>query len=353
MHVLMQKSFFKARTVPEMIQYAPKQIYTHRALVERIMDLQDTDVIELRSPFAPLIFKAKHRKSTALADRSEYRHGSLLTLHQPRTQQEAYEYARNRITPLMDRMRSFDALNQIPQEAINYMGISWRPVQGRDTRLRIVPFDALLEGAKLYAYSEQANTKITIDDRYTAAQRAASEGATIFCQVPSRTQKKPRYQVNLAHVPVVENVANYATILSLRSQFEEGRESQRTSYLHHLRFNQSDNATSSDVHVFGPHEIAAYLKIINQTWKGINHTVPLTMNPFPLPSRVWAGLYDRLNNNVLVYDPTLQTKPKLRHLHLVEKCRILARSIPVLGAYETMYWDPSRDGKVRDYWSQS
>ncbi len=33
----------------------------------------------------------------------------------------------------------------------------------------------------------------------------------------------------------------------------------------------------------------------------------------------------------------------------MKKCILIGRSISVLGAEETMYWDPGRDGRLRDY----
>jgi len=56
-----------------------------------------------------------------------------------------------------------------------------------------------------------------------------------------------------------------------------------------------------------------------------------------------------LNNNVLIYDPSLQSKDKLRKPHIVEKSVLLARAIRVFGHDETAYCDPVRDGKLRDY----
>ena len=55
-------------------------------------------------------------------------------------------------------------------------------------------------------------------------------------------------------------------------------------------------------------------------------------------------------SDTFVINLTLAGKDKLRNLHLDEKCIILARSIAVKGPYETAFWDPRRDGHIKDYW---
>ncbi len=98
---------------------------------------------------------------------------------------------------------------------------------------------------------------------------------------------------------------------------------------------------------FSPHDIAAYLAIVRDTVKQHNLT-PLEMNPFSIPSRQEVDFYKKLCNNILIFDPTLKNR-KTRKLHLDEKCILIARSIGVLGHDETMYWEPERDGRLRDY----
>jgi len=69
-------------------------------------------------------------------------------------------------------------------------------------------------------------------------------------------------------------------------------------------------------------------------------------------SRKGADIDRRVRNNVLIFDPTLTSKHKLRKLHLAERSILLARAIGKFGHDEIAYWEPGRDGKIKDYdWS--
>ncbi|MEK6819423.1 MAG: hypothetical protein AABY10_05840, partial [Nanoarchaeota archaeon] len=85
-----------------------------------------------------------------------------------------------------------------------------------------------------------------------------------------------------------------------------------------------------------------------------HNMTPMEMNPFALTSRHGASFYNRLNNNVVIFDPSLRSKHKHRKLHLAEKCILWARAIGKFGHDDIAFWDPSRDGKLKDYdWSIS
>ena len=344
-----KKEFFRKLTPREMReQFAVERSYTTRGLVERIWELDGTsEAIELRASLLPPALLAQFSTGAA-ASRKEFKHGELIPVRQPKTRQDACEFP---YIPLVYRMQAFASVFQgKKEEEIDVLGISWYPVQGRDRRKRVVPFEVVLEGTKLYCYAVHRAGGITLQGKYTQANRVKTEGGTILCEVPSRTEHAERYKVNLVHVPLVRVKENNAIILSLRTQYEEGGEPERVTFLHHLRYTREKEPESSDIFVFGPHDIAAYLAVTRRYWRGIENTVPLEMNPFPLPAKKWARYYDKLDNNTMIYDPTLTSKEKLRNLHIVEKCLLLARSISVKGAYETAFWDPARDGKLSDYW---
>jgi len=76
---------------------------------------------------------------------------------------------------------------------------------------------------------------------------------------------------------------------------------------------------------------------------------PMEMNPFALISKFEKEFAMKLDNNIIIFDPSLRSREKTRHLHLAEKCILLARSIGVFGHDSTMYWDPVRDGRLKDY----
>jgi hypothetical protein len=345
---MVKKAFFRKRTPEEIAKLKVKRIYTQRGLVERIWDLDpNAEAIELRAPLIPAKFFLR-AKSAAEASRKDYKHGSLIHVDQPESRREAYEYP---YTPLDARMKAIDeALRDKKEEEINFIGISWQPVQGTDRRWRVIPFDVPIEGVKIYNYAVHRAGGIEVQEKYTDAGAVKREGGQILCKVPSRTKGRERYEINLVHVPLQLGKEANAIIWSLRSQYEGGKEPERMTFLHHLRYEAPKTQKSSDIFVFGPHEVAAYLAIIRKYWDGLNNTAPLTANPFPLPSKAFASYSDKIDSNLLVYDPTLTSKDKLRNLHLDEKCILLARAIKVKGSWSTVFWDPSRDGHIKNYW---
>ena len=344
-----QKSFFVKQTPEEMRNTLKvKQIFMQRSLVDHIWNLdKKNEAIEIRTSLIPAAFRAQV-KTQARASRKNYKHGLVINLDQPQTREQAYEYP---YTPLIARMRSLEtSLRDLREEEINFIGLAWHPVQTRDRRWRVVPFDAALEGTKLYDYAVNRAGNIEVNEKYTEAAVVQREGGQVFCSVPSRTKGRKRYNLTLMNVPIKQGKEKNAIIWGLKSQYEIGAEPERTTFLHHLRYAFASGSQGSDILVFGPHEVAAYLAVIRKYWDGLENTVPLEMNPFPLPSKKWASFYDALNNNVMIYDPTLSGKDKLRNLHLDEKCMLLARSIKVKGPYETAFWDPQRDGQIKKYW---
>ncbi|MEK6934166.1 MAG: hypothetical protein AABW75_04810 [Nanoarchaeota archaeon] len=346
---MIKKLFFRKRT-PEKIEeeLKVKRVYTQKSLVDRIWDLDpDAEAIELRTPLIPskFFFKAKN---AAEASRKNYKHGELICVDQPESRQEAYDYP---YTPLDARMKAIDdALRDKKEEEIKFVGFTWQPVQGTDRRWRVVPFDVPIEGVKIYDYAIHHAGGIEVQEKYTDAGAVKREGGQILCKVPSRTKRKKRYEINLVHVPLLPGKEANAIIWSLRSQYESGKEPERITYLHHLRYENPKGPKSSDIFVFGPHEVAAYLAIIRKYWDGLANTVPLTSNPFPLPSKKYIEYSDKIDNNLVIYDPTLKSKKKLRNTHLDEKCILLARAIKVKGPWKTIFWDPSRDGPIKNYW---
>lgn len=341
-----QKSFFEKRTPKEIGELSVKIKYNPRGLVRSILDLNpDSEALELRFPLIPMRFFFKD-EPLSVASRKCYKHGDLIALEQPLTRQEALEC---KDIPLAIRERSFtNALAGLKEEEITFIGYSWYPVQGRDRRKRIVPFPAITDGVKLFAYSEQLPQGIEVDDRYIDSRRVKHEGARILCKVPSRTKKKQRYPVNLIHFPVEGVTERRAVIWSLKTQYDEGREPLASTFKD-LRFTRELEPEVSDIFSFGPHDIAAYIGAIGKFWKTRNNMTPLEMNPFALTSRLGYEYANKLDNNVVIYDPTLESKTKLRNLHLAERAILQSRLIKVLGVRESVFWDWERDGKLKDY----
>jgi len=332
------KSFFRERSVAKIGSLSPRQIYTPRNLVKRILDLADEEALEFRFPLIPGDFRKN--LSGREASRKYHKHGNYVKLDFPITRKEAY---RSREIPLQIRTRSLSELIATKEQELFVLGFYWYPVQSRDRRKRVVPFSALLEGARLFAYAEKKAGGIDIEP-YGDAVRVGREGAEILCRIPSRTKKKQRYRDKLLHVPFDINEKGLAVASSLKSDFEVSPEDKE----YDIRYTWGHDKEESERFVFYPQDIAAYMAIIRRLNKE-HKFAPLVFNPLALPSRVEAEFYRKLGNNIIIYDPSLASKHKLRKLHLPEKSILIGRSVSVLGHDETMYWDSERDGKIDDY----
>lgn len=352
----MKKSFFRERTVNEIKDLHVKKVYNQRGLVERIDDSNfSEDAFEIRTQIIPGRFTA-NTKSHATASRKCYHHGNLIALSHPKTQEECFDCPD---IPLKIRERDFLELRGMREEEINFIGYSCQPRWGDRTK-RIFPFVWLDEGVRLFSYDENIahGNGVDTDDLhiqcYSNALKVKKEGANVVVDVPSRRKKQPRYKFRLLHVPIIRSQYNLATILSLKPALlteEEIIEPIRGRTLHdiyNIRYTYERSREGSGVFTFYPQDVAAYLKIIKHEIKNHNLT-PMEMNPFALPSRHRVEFYKRLCNNVLIFDPTITTKDGLRKLHIDEKSILLARAIGKFGHDDFAYWNPERDGKLKDY----
>lgn len=339
-----RKSFFEERTAAEVRRLEVKEIYHPKGLVEKIDSLTSGQGLIVRTQIIPGRFFI-NAENAAEAARKCYKHGDFMGLDQPRSQAEAY---RDRRIPLALRAEAFSAISNIHDDVLNFVGYSFWPVQGRDRRERRVPFVWLPEAARLFAYAETMAGGIKVK-AYDDARRVASEGAKVICSVPSRTRKKPRYNLRLESVPMDGATERRAVIWSLKSNFEISPEHRDFAT---IRYTWESERRDSDVFMFYLQDIAAYIAVAGDSWKNHNLT-PMEMNPFALPSRHQAEFYKKLCNNVLVYDPTSQSKDKLRKPYVAEKSILLGRAIAVFGHDDFAFWDPARDGRLKDYdWAE-
>jgi hypothetical protein len=336
---MVRKSFFKERTKAEIKASVNAEVDLAYGLVQRIETLEGPESLIVNCSLIPNLF-LRNASDVASAARKYYKHGTYLSLPQPRTRQAAYT-CKN--IPLELRNIAFDKLSQIPEENNFFLGYVFSPVQGNDLRKRVVPFVWLLEGARLYSYAQNFSGGITVKP-YADAGRVKVEGADIVCDVPSREKKMSRYDVRLKHVPVEGSTERRAVTWSLCSDFGGNVPAHK---LYNIRYTWPDERKTSDVFTFYPQDIAAYLAVI-EYYLPANLT-PLEMTPLALPSRMAADFYVKLCNNVLIRDQTLCSEDKLRKPGFVEKSILISRLIGQKKSYEVMYADGARDGKLRDY----
>ncbi|MFH1630727.1 MAG: hypothetical protein ABIA21_00690 [Candidatus Aenigmatarchaeota archaeon] len=336
-----RKSYFQERTAKQILDMGPKKIYRARGLTNHIIDIDPSeDAVEIRTLIVPGQFY-RSNASGAMASRKCYKHGDLIQLSQPRNQADALK---SREIPVNIRERDFNKLRRMKEEDIYIVGYSFRPVQGRDRRKRVVPFVWVTEAIRLSNYAETMTTGMEVKP-YADAVKVDSEGAEVVVSVPSRTKKKSRYDIKLSHVPVIPVDNRKAIVWSLNSTFETMPKHE----LYNIRYQYERDKQESDKVIFYPHDIAAYLATVKHFLRHCKNMTPMEMNPFPLISKKMAKIDDRLRNNMIIFDPSLKSKQKTRKLHIAERSILIARSIGVLGHDETMYWDLERDGKFVDY----
>jgi len=366
-----RKAFFQERTDGEKKKLHTKVAYYQRNLVQLIDDLDPSeDALQIRVKIVPGKFFRK-RNTGKRASSICYKHGDLIALPQDEGLTNTHnDYG---VTPLDLRIAAFEELKGMRQEEINFVGYSWRPVFGRDRTKRIVHFVNIPEGARIFTYAEnfsvyeQLNSdtqnkegKLGIKvEAYPDAAIVRIEGARVVIEVPSRTKKRPKYKFGMAHVPFTPNPFsgenyNLAISLSLKPTSKRDEELDEpivgtTEFQNYdIQYESRDSRKDSDVLRFSPQEITGYIGVINKQMVEMNQTA-LTFNPFALPSKHQAEFYTKLNNNVLIFDPTLSNKDKLRKPHLAEKSILLARAIGHFGHEDFAFWDPVRDGIFKNY----
>ncbi|MBU4086474.1 MAG: hypothetical protein KKB21_02750 [Nanoarchaeota archaeon] len=344
-----RKSFFEERTVAEMQDMNHSEAYRQRGLVERIDGLQEDEGLIVRAQIIPGRFFLYPRVKTAEdASRMWLKYGDTIKLHYPETRRDSDS---SPLTPLQVRAAELAKLSGMKEEEINFLGLSSRPEFG-DRTVREFPFVYSPIGLRIFAYAEKQAGGIDVNVKYRDSARAVSDGVEVVVGVPSRSRRKARYEYKLMHVPVIRNPNNLAAVQLLRPQVivdecGEPVEGRTKHDLWRMRYGGEQSEEGKFI-VYQPQDVAAYIAIIKKESESHNLN-PLVMNPFPIFSRRGAMLDKKLMNNVLIFDKTLSSKSKLRKPHLAERCVLLARAIGVFGHDEIAYWDPARDGKLRDY----
>ncbi len=366
-----KKSYFVRRTEAEIKSLTNVTRINHqRDLVERIRDLNpnsDALVIDLSNDL--IVPRRFFRRGMKLDEASNlaYKHGNLIPLKQPRTLKTAYASGQ---IPLSMREETLSRLSKIKQQNNKFIGYSFWPVFGNSQEKRVVRFREIPEGARLFTYSENFSWYDVTDGNpqqgilaeiYGKSKRVIKEGAWAVCHIPSRTKKQGKYRFAIFHVPYQPNPPterknyNLATVLSIERgtvvSFETGEPLKGTTLWEEYkpRFPYRCTREGSDMVFLNHLDITAYLAVIKECLtKGHNQT-PLQFNPYALPSKLQAEFYSKLENNVLVFDLTLDSKDKLRHLHLAESSILLSRAIGFFGHDEFSFWDPVRDGIYKNF----
>lgn len=347
-----KKSFFAERTPAQIKKLKREKTQRQKGIVERIAGLDPTEeALEIRAQLIPGRFFLYGR--TPMQASRKFLKESYEALRHPQTKTECDE---SPIIPLQLRAQLMRTWEQLQEDQINSVGYFVRPNWGDRTK-RVSPLAFMAEGIRLFAYAENLAGGVPVI-AYKDARRVPHEGADVVVNVPSRTKKEPRYEFRLQHVPIIRSPENLSTVLTMKPALaqneitDEPKNGRTRHETHFARYTFERDPESSKMIVTYPHDVAGYVGIIKSEWMDNKNLTSLEMNPYTLFSKRGADFYKRLCNNVLIYDGSLRSKDKLRKPHLSEKSLLLARAIGTFGHDEIAFWDPGRDGKLKEYnWS--
>lgn len=279
----MRKGFFKKETVASIRK--KDKIEASNNLVEKILDLENKDYLEIKRDLVPEHYTPKRF----------LKHGTELKLQRTYSQRETLE---KKLIPVRQRQEAF---NKIKHPF--YSGYTFVP-SSKDRKIRKVSLTNCLEAAKLYFYAENLASKISIK-AYSDSQRVKKEGAVFAVKVPSREKKKHSYEFNLVSVPFIDNDEKYTISSSIRT---EGHLCKEKQFM--FRYKYGTSKEGSDYHYICAHEIAAYIKVAETSWNKDKNIVPLQMSQFVLPTQFFVDYYKKLENNCLIDGKNLNKAEK-------------------------------------------
>jgi len=318
-----KKSFFREATKAEIKK---KKCIETAGLLD-IAELKENEFIVIE-PFVPRGFESA---------RKFMKHGQEV---KPQRYYSLVQAIKDGRTPVQLREAAFNSIGEH-----NYCGYTFLSL-GRDRRKRKVSLIECLEGARIYAYSHQVRgTEIRIKP-YDDSARVRIDGAEITAEVPSRTEGENRIRLKLISIPVMDCPEKYAASLNF------GSDHSCSSKRFNIRYRYTDDKESSGIVNICAHEIAVYLGIIEYYWTEKKNIIPLQMCQFAIPSQETVSYYLRLGSNVLIKEPSMKSKDKLRKLSRAEREIALWILVEKLKHDRTFYSKKSRDGDVADYnWS--
>lgn len=338
-----KKLFFTERTVAEIKSLRLQTVKRNRGLVEKIESLDSSQALVIEAQIIPQRFFEGTTNSYEAAKKA-YKHGSYISVAHPKEWNQALRNEKSPPRYIRETLKR--RLENNPEEMIEAIGYEFRPLQGEDKRKRRVPFIWLAEGARLFAYASKTPEGIpvkSLDD----AQRIRDEGTSVAVTIPSREEKKERYHIMIHHVPVFDQRSKYAIPWSLTTSYAEGRVPEHLFW--NIRYPYRKDNKENDVLTFYPQDIAAYFGVATHYLLTGENSIPVENSPFLGISKAAAQFSLKLGNNILVRDPRLDTKDKLRPLYLTERSILLARRTGKLGVYNTLFREAKRDGKIADY----
>jgi len=317
---MVKKSFFREPT--------KSQIKSKRFVeVEKISDIEQLSNDEFT--IIPSLISPEYGSA-----RKFMKHGPEVKLRRVYSLEQAVSLGK---TPVQLREEMFDSIN-----SNIFCGYSFMPL-GKDKRKRKVSLIECLEGARIFAYVYQMNTKIDIKKIYSDSKRVKSEGAEVSIEVPSRTFNGRRIPIKLSSIPIVDCPEKYWIANNFLS--DHSCPSKRFN----IRYKYFDDKESSKIFNVCAHEITGTLELVQKEWADNKNIIPLQMCQFAIPTQRTVDYYLKLERNILVKDESLETKDKLRKPNRADKEIALWDFVKSFGHDETFYSKESRDGDVNNY----
>jgi len=343
-----KKSFFKERTVAEIKALEPETAGVQE-LVARIQGLDSDEGIILQAGLTPAKFW-RGTDNSATASRRNLKYGFYSWIKQPYSIANA---ERETAIPVELRQRSLTAALSRDEEAIFCMGYSFRPIVGRDKRRILIPFWSVMDGCKRDTYDQWVKEKFpqftpgsTIE---TYEDVVTSDGVEAVVTVPSSTKGKGRYRIRWRHLCDREE-GKRVNSWSTRPEYEKeeiGSDAEPTHRVYNIRYGRGRGWTDENYMIY-PQDVHSHQVIVREFMRRHN-LIPMERSQYAIPSQMAASFWGKLGNNVLVDDPTLEGKDKLRKMHLDEKSMMIGRLAGVEGVENVLYWDAERDGRIKDY----
>lgn len=235
---------------------------------------------------------------------------------------------------------SFEKQLEGKQEFLGYRFFS--PIEKKYMK---VPFYALLQGTKIFAYSE--HYKSFFKDEETQKRKGIQiksifdnndyqSGSIIVMSVPSKTRGTPQYSITYfgvpTHLDTMKKVAwQYATQHSPRPQDMHLSDE--------LKFNRLEK-------IIEQHEIAGSIHLMKHFKDEGN--APFTARIFPIITRELADIYEKIENNLLI-----ESHAGLRKPNRDEQSIIIYKAIKQKGFKKTLMWNSQNDPKIKNYWQNT
>lgn len=294
-----KKAFFNDRTLAE-IKGLGSEYHASNELVSRILDLNPSDHFVIDVLIIPENFPTPNKYK---------KHATEVKLKRFSSQEELIK---TRLLPVQQRERVFDRLHETyirTGKGGFFSGYTFKPV-GVDETPRKAALVSCLDASRILQYIHSVPGMEIKFKGYDNSKIVDREGGSFVFDVPSRTEKRSRWNVGLENVAVIDNDMKYviAQIINSDHICPEKR------YNRELRFKfkpeeGKELREHSAVVQFCPHDIAAYWQLADNYWNKKKNIVPLMANPFAMPTQYAVDFYKKLLNNVLIRDKGKLRKP--------------------------------------------